>query len=64
MLRWIVLFIGATVCLTVNASTNLPELSENGIQKWEPEVFSGESTYTINQYKGLVWDNAFAGSSA
>lgn len=54
MLRWIVLFIGATVFLTVNASTNLTELSNNGIQKWEPKVFSGESIYTINQFKGRL----------
>ena len=64
MLRWIVLLIGATACLSVQASTNLTELSENGIQEWEPKVFSGESTYSINQSKGRLALQALSNNSA
>ena len=64
MLQWIVLLFSAIVCLNVGASTNLTALNDNGIQRWEPKVFSGESIYTVAEYKGQLALKALSNSSA
>tara|TARA_R110002111_G_scaffold82236_2_gene129657 strand:- start:119 stop:784 length:666 start_codon:yes stop_codon:yes gene_type:complete len=64
MLRWIVLLFSITFCLNVKASTNLTSLNGNGIQRWEPKVFSGESIYTIDKYKGRLALQAISNNSA
>jgi hypothetical protein len=64
MLAWRVLVVSLTVCLKVNAATNTTSLSDNGIKKWEPKVFSGESIYTLSHYKGRLALKALSKNSA
>ena len=64
MRRWIFLFFIVTTSLNVNSATNLTALNENGIQQWEPKIFSGESIYTIENYKGRLALKALSVKSA
>lgn len=64
MRRWIILFFSIIISLNVQASTNLTSWNENGIQQWEPKVFSGESVYTPRQYKGRFALQAISHHSA
>jgi hypothetical protein len=64
MLRWIIVFFSLATCLTVHASNNLTSLSKNGIQQWEPKIFSGESIYTIENYNGRLALKALSKNSA
>lgn len=64
MLRWIILVVSITTCLTVKASPSLTSLHDNGIQRWEAKVFSGESVYTIGEHKGRVALQAISHNSA
>lgn len=42
------------ICITLsaNADINVTDLNNNAVQKWEHKVFSGETTYSINNHKG------------
>lgn len=64
MLRWIFLFFIVVASLKVNAATNITSLSDNGIQQWEPKIFSGESIYTIKNHKGRLALKALSVKSA
>tara|TARA_R110000851_G_scaffold90253_1_gene196842 strand:+ start:25591 stop:26208 length:618 start_codon:yes stop_codon:yes gene_type:complete len=48
----------------VTAATNLTSLSEKGIDSWEPKEFSGESIYTIDEYKGRLALKALSHNAA
>jgi hypothetical protein len=63
MLQWIIILLGVTFCVNVNA-TNLTSLSDNGIQRWESKKFSGESIYTVGEYKGRLALKALSNNSA
>ena len=64
MLRWLVLLFSLTACLSVKASTNLTSLHDKGIQRWEPKIFSGESIYSIDEYKGRLALQALSNNTA
>ncbi len=64
MLRWIFVILSVTLCLNVNAVTNLTSLNDNGIKKWQAETFSGKSIYTIEKYKGRLALKALSHNSA
>jgi hypothetical protein len=64
MLRWTILLFSIIVCLNVTAATNLTSLSDKGIDSWEPKEFSGESIYTINEYKGRLALKALSHNAA
>lgn len=64
MLRWVALLFSVTVCFNVKAATNLTSLNNNGIQRWEPKVFSGETIYTLGEYKGRLALKALSNNSA
>lgn len=64
MLRWFILLISVIVCLNVNATINLTSLSEKGIDKWHPKVFSGKSIYSIVEYKGRLALKALSHNAA
>jgi hypothetical protein len=48
----------------VTAATNLTSLSDKGIDSWEPKEFSGESIYTIDEYKGRLALKALSHNAA
>ena len=54
MIRDFFLLLSVAVASQVDASNNITQLQDNGIQLWSPKVFSGESTYTIGQHKGRL----------
>jgi len=64
MLRWMFIILSGTVCLNVNAATNLTSLNDNGIKQWQSEILSGESIYTIEKYKGRLALKALSHNSA
>jgi hypothetical protein len=64
MCQWIFLLFVVSSALNVNAATNLTVLNDNGIQRWEPKIFSGESFYTIENYKGRFALKAISEKSA
>jgi hypothetical protein len=64
MFRWLVLLVSFGTCLNVSASNNLTSLNDNGIRNWEHEVFSGESTYSLLQYKSRIALKATSDNSA
>ncbi|MFT7560499.1 MAG: hypothetical protein ACI93R_002419 [Flavobacteriales bacterium] len=64
MRRWIVIFLSLVVCVNVSASANLTSLISNGIHEWESKVFSGESIYTVREYKGRIALQVLSKSSA
>lgn len=48
----------------MNATTSLTLLNDASINRWEPQVFSGESIYTLCEYKGRKALQALSNSSA
>ncbi|MGK0408336.1 MAG: hypothetical protein ACJASB_000481 [Shewanella psychromarinicola] len=48
----------------MTAATNLTSLSDKGIDSWEPKEFSGESIYTIDEYKGRLALKALSHNAA
>lgn len=64
MIKCIVFLYFVTICVSVQASINLTSLDDNGIQKWEYKEFSGESIYTVNDYKGRIALQALSNNSA
>lgn len=64
MFRLIILFLSVVVCVSVNAAINLTELDEDGIQRWQPKVFLGESIYTVETYKERLTLKALSNNSA
>jgi hypothetical protein len=62
--NFIILFFSVTTCLNINADTNITSLSNNGIKQWESNVFSGESIYTLVNYKGQLALNSLSHKSA
>jgi hypothetical protein len=64
MLRWTILLFSIIVCLNVTAATNLTSLNDKGIDRWEPKEFSGESIYTIDEYKGRLALKALSHNAA
>lgn len=64
MLRWIVLLFSVIVCVNVKAETNLTLLGDNGILLWEAKEFSGESIYSVGEYKGRLALKALSHNSA
>ncbi len=64
MFRRLVSFCCVGTCLIASAAINLTSLNENGIDNWEQEVLSGESTYSLLKYKGRVALKATSENSA
>ncbi|MGI2111574.1 DUF3047 domain-containing protein [Shewanella frigidimarina] len=64
MLRWIIFLYSVAVCVNVQAATNVTLLSDNGIKSWTSKVFSGESIYSIEDYKGRLALKALSHHSA
>ena len=64
MLRFIIITCSLLVCLPATALQNLTSLNDNGIKKWETKIFSGESIYTIGEYKGRIALKALSNHSA
>lgn len=64
MLRWLFVLINIGVCLSVSAASNLTSLNDDGIRNWQPEVFSGETIYSVIQYKGRIALKAISDNSA
>lgn len=64
MIQLLLLLIGISACFNASAANNLTSLSENGIDNWEPEVFSGESVYSLHFYKNRTALKATSDSSA
>ena len=64
MLKWMFSLFISSVCLHVIASTNLTSFSNNGIQRWQPKVLSGESNYTMKEHKGQLALRAISNGSA
>lgn len=64
MLRLIVLLLSVVACLNVSASNNLTLLSDADFNEWEPQVFSGKSIYTQNEYKGRKALQAISNNAA
>jgi hypothetical protein len=64
MLRWIIFLYSVTVCVNVQAATNVTLLSDNGIESWTSKVFSGKSIYSVGDYKGRLALKALSHHSA
>jgi hypothetical protein len=64
MLRDFFLLLSLVMASQVDASNNITQLQDNGIQFWAPKVFSGESTYTIGHHKGRLALQALSDQSA
>lgn len=64
MFRWGVLFFSVTICWNVKADINLTSLISNGMERWQTKIFSGHSTYTLNDDKGRLALKAISHSSA
>ncbi len=64
MFRWLLSLSIICVSLNVSANTNLTDLKNNGVQKWEQKVFAGETSYSIIQHKGQRALKAQSDSSA
>lgn len=64
MLRWIIFLYSVAVCVNVQAATNVTLLSDNGIESWTSKVFSGESIYSVEDYKGRLALKALSHHSA
>jgi hypothetical protein len=52
------------VCLPASAAQNLTSLSDNGVENWEAKIFSGESIYSVGEYKGRMALKALSDKSA
>ena len=64
MLRKIIITFSLMVCLPATAAKNLTSLSDNGIANWEAKIFSGESIYSVVEYKGRMALKALSDKSA
>jgi len=72
MFRGILLLLSIITCFNAVASTNTTEvtplnitsLQDNGIDKWEPKIFSGKSIYSVNKYKGRLALKAISHNAA
>lgn len=64
MIQRLLLLLSISACFSVNAANNLTSLSDNGIDLWEPEIFSGESVYSLHFYKDRTALKATSDSSA
>ncbi len=64
MFRWLVLLVAVCVCLNVIASVNVTSLKDNGIQRWEQKIFSGETSYALGDYKNRMALKATSDDSA
>lgn len=51
-------------CLNAKPYTNLTSLDDNGIQKWEPKVFSGKMIYRVDEHKGRLALQAISRNAA
>lgn len=54
MLRSLYLLMSLVLSLSVSASGNLTALQDKGIHKWAPKIFSGQSVYRVEEYKGRI----------
>lgn len=50
--KWTVIVAGLVVCINVQAAINITSLKDNGLERWQPKVFDGESVYTLVEHKG------------
>ncbi|WP_350433075.1 DUF3047 domain-containing protein [Shewanella sp. H8] len=64
MFRWIVLLFSVSFYLPVAAATNLTSLNDNGINRWQPKIFSGKTIYSIGEYKGRLALKALSQNAA
>ncbi|MGB2741296.1 MAG: DUF3047 domain-containing protein [Cognaticolwellia sp.] len=64
MLRSIIITFSLMVCLPASAAQNLTSLSDNGVENWEAKIFSGESIYSVGEYKGRMALKALSDKSA
>jgi hypothetical protein len=64
MVRSLFLLFSVIVCLKGYADINLTSLSSRAIQEWDVEVFSGETIYSIGEYKGRLGLKALSNNTA
>ena len=49
--------------LAATANVNVTDLKNNGVKKWEHKVFFGETSYSVNNYKGKTALKAVSNST-
>jgi hypothetical protein len=64
MLRSLFLLFSITVCLNGYADINLTSLNSRVIQEWDIKIFSGETIYSISEYKGRLGLKALSNNTA
>ena len=64
MFRWIIILYSIGIFVNVAADINLTSLGKNGIELWEPKVFSGESLYNQEIYRDRLALKAVSDNSA
>jgi hypothetical protein len=64
MFKKVAFLLGMFTCLTAAADTNITSFENNGINQWQAKEFSGESIYTLGDYRGRLALKAFSNSSA
>jgi hypothetical protein len=64
MLRSLFLLFCVTVCLNGYADINLTSLNSRAIKEWDVKIFSGETIYSISEYKGRLGLKALSNNTA
>jgi hypothetical protein len=64
MLKSLFLLLSVTVCLNGHADINLTSLNSRAIQEWDVKIFSGETIYSISEYKGRLGLKALSYNTA
>jgi hypothetical protein len=62
--RSLFLLFSVTVCLNGYADINLTSLNSRAIKEWDVKIFSGETIYSINEYKGRLGLKALSNNTA
>ena len=64
LLSFFIIFASFNVSANSNSNNNVTDLANNGVQKWEHKVFSGQTSYSVLQYKGQRALKAVSNSAA
>ncbi|MCE2596797.1 DUF3047 domain-containing protein [Motilimonas cestriensis] len=51
---YVSLFFCLSACFSAHATVNLTDLANKGVERWTPEVFSGQTSYSVQPYKGRL----------
>jgi hypothetical protein len=62
--RSLFLLFSVTVCLNGYADINLTSLNSRAIKEWDVKIFSGETIYSISEYKGRLGLKALSNNTA